>query len=96
MNITDSMECIGQQPSLKKAAASHAEKILTQQLIPAILQKALLSNDKIALEKLAGIKKDIVCFIASPAKEGEIPKDDNKTPEEDEPLHEEATLLRVS
>ena len=59
------------------------------------MKTALVSNDRSSLEKLVGFKKDIVCYIASPEKEGDIPKDGNTPPKEDDPLNEEARLSKA-
>jgi hypothetical protein len=96
MNITHALEQIGQQPALKQVATNEGKKLLTMLSIPNVLQTALISNDRNTLEKLAGFKKDIVCYIASPEKEGDLPKDGNKPPQEDNPLNEEETLSKVS
>jgi hypothetical protein len=96
MDVTQALEKIGQQPSLKKIAIEEGRKILGRLSVPGTLQKPLISNDRSSLEKLAGFRKDIVCFIASPAKEGDMPKDGNKPPQEDDPLNEESKLSKVS
>ena len=96
MKVTNALEDIGQQPELKKMVNIDAEIILTKQLDPRNLQKALLSNDRSTLEKLAGFKQDIICYIASPEKDDDIPKDGNKPSEEDNPLNEEAILNKAS
>jgi len=96
MKVTDVLESIGQRPELKKMVCTDAATILTQQLVPSNLQKSLLLNDRDTLEKLAGFRQDIICYIASPEKEGDMPKDGNKPPEEDEPLNEEAILNKAS
>jgi hypothetical protein len=96
MDITLALEKIGQQPILKKMAINEGKKLLDKMSVLEVLKVPLISNDRNSLEKLAGFKKDIVCFIASPAKEDDMPKDGNKPPQEDDPLNEEATLNKVS
>jgi len=95
MKITKVLETIGLEPQLRHSATIDCEKLLTEMSIPTAVTIALISNDRYALEQLAGFKRDIICFIATPAKERDMPKDDNKPPKGDEPLKEEALLARV-
>jgi len=96
MQITQALEKIGQQPDLKKVAVDKRKKLLEKLSVPDVFHIPLISNDRKSLERLAGFKKDIVCYIAAPEKESDMPKDGNKPPQEDNPLNEEATLSRVS
>ena len=95
MHITQALEKIGQQPVLKNIAINEGKKLLEKLSVPCVFHIPLISNDRNALEKLAGFKKDIVCYIAAPEKESDMPKDGNKPPQEDDPLNEEATLSKV-
>lgn len=87
-SITQVLEKIGQQSNLKYCAEVNSELQLTEMLVPAVIRKVLIANDKSALAKLSDTKEDIICFISHPGQEHEMPKDDNK-PAEDEPKHEE-------
>jgi hypothetical protein len=95
MKITQVLEIIGQQPQMRHAATINCKKLLTEMSIPIMVQTALIINDRCALEKLAGFRRDIICFIATPAKERDMPKDDNKPPKDDEPVKEEAIIAKA-
>ncbi|WDE07615.1 hypothetical protein SG34_012410 [Thalassomonas viridans] len=93
-SITDVLERIGQQSNLKYGAEIDCELQLTEMRVPAVIRKVLITNDKSELAKLSDTKKDIVCFIAAPGKEHEMPKDDNKpSPEEPEHQDEQSAIL---
>ncbi|WDD97020.1 MULTISPECIES: hypothetical protein [Thalassomonas] len=83
-SITDVLEKIGQQSNLKYSTEVDCELQLTEMRVPAVIRKVLIANDKSELAQLSDNKKDIICYVSAPAKEHEMPKDDNK-PAEDEP-----------
>ena len=87
-SITDVLERIGQQSTLKYRAEVNCDLQLTEMRVPAVIRNALITNNKSELAKLSDTKKDIICFISIPSKEHEMPKDDNK-PVEDEPKQDE-------
>jgi len=95
MSITKILENIGQQSNLKYSAVVDCEKLLTELFVPIPLKKALIANDKEQISKFSGCKKDIVCFISSPEKEGEVPVDDNKPPKEDDSFPQSHALSKV-
>lgn len=94
MNITTILENIGQQSNLKYSAVNY-EQLLTEMFVPSPLKKALIANDKEQIANLSGCKKDIICFISSPEKEGDVPKDNNEPPMEDEDFPQAQTLPKV-
>jgi hypothetical protein len=93
MNTVKVLAEIGQNPKLKNTSGSQMRELLSGMFIPEQLLTPLLKNDKKALEE-AGFKQDIVCFILSPAREREVPKDDHKPPEEDEVPYEKSSILQ--
>lgn len=95
MNITNVLAEIGQQAHLKNATTTEREMLFTEMYIPTAVQTALITNDRESLEKLAGFKQNIICFIGSPAKERDTPKDDNKPPQEDEPFKEQPQIAKT-
>jgi len=94
MSITKILENIGQQSNLKYSAVDY-EKLLTELFVPISLKKALIANDKEQISKLSGCKKDIICFISSPEKEGDVPVDNNEPPMEDESFPQAHSLPKA-
>ena len=95
MSITDVLEKIGQQSNLKYSAEVDSRRLLTEIFVPNVVQRALVEKDKNTLSKLFGVRQDIVCFISSPSKEHDTPKDDNKPEPEDLPFPDESSISRV-
>ncbi len=96
MDTLKILEVIGQSPKLKNMPSDQSRELLRSMLIPELLITPLLTNDRQSLEEIAGFKQDIICFVLSPAREREVPKDDNKPPEEDEDRepYENSSLLK--
>jgi len=95
MKIIQVLEQTGLQVNFDDSATSSRRRLLMKSMLPDSLKFALLSNNTSALEELIGLKKDIICYIASPARESDMPKDDNKPSEDDEPPYEEKGFLKA-
>ena len=96
MDILKALENIGQTPKFESTSNSQLRSLLTSLFVPEYLLTPLLANDKETLEEVAGFKKDIVCFILSPAREQEVPKEDHKPPEDEDEPYEQSSLLKFA
>jgi hypothetical protein len=99
MNTTQILEEVGQQPKFN--GLSCRKDLLMNSKLSGKLKSALITNDRFALEELGGFNRQIICYIASPARESDMPKDGNKPSDDNQPLnddespYEETALLKV-
>jgi len=80
---------------LKYSVEIDSRQQLTEMFVPNNIQDALVTNDKRELSNLLGINQDIVCYVFSPQKERETPKDDNKPKPDDLPYPEDSMISLV-
>jgi len=82
------LEKIGQSAAFANSIYENNEIVINNEMLGEGRMSLTLADTKAMVDNLKG-GHDIVCFIFSPAKEHEVPKEDNKPPKEDEPFDNE-------